>query len=43
MRVTRIYLNEFEIFMSLNANIEELSKGAKSLLKVKERLEVVNN
>ena len=32
----------FEIFMSLNCSTEELSKGAKALLKVKERLEITN-
>ena len=33
----------FDMFMSLNVTMDELSRGAKSLLKVKERLEVVNN
>ena len=34
---------KFEMFMTLNVTMEELSRGARSLLKVKERLEVVNN
>ena len=33
---------EFDSFMSLNASPDELSKGAKLLIKVKERLEVTN-
>jgi hypothetical protein len=34
---------EFDSFMSLKASPEELSKGAKLLMKVKERLELSNN
>ena len=33
----------FENFMALNVSMEELARGAKALLKVKERLEMVNN
>ena len=33
----------FEMFVALNVGSEELSRGAGALLKVKERLEKVNN
>ena len=32
----------FDMFMSLDGAMDELSRGAKALLKVKERLEIVN-
>ena len=34
---------QFEIFMALNVGMEELSRGARALLKVEERLEMVKD
>ena len=34
---------QFKIFLALNVGMEELSRGARALLKVKERLEIAND
>ena len=34
---------QFKIFLALNVGMEELSRGARALLKVKERLEIADD